>query len=90
MIFFFPVSVIQSNQTRSGPHPTLYLKGIVGILSGVSGTQHGADRSPPSSIEIKNSWSYVSIPLGLYVVHMNNFMFADNCKKKEMDEDGQL
>jgi len=83
---FFSVSVIQSNQIRSETHPTLYLKGIGGILSVVNGTQYGADSSPPS--KIKNNWIYVSTPSCLYVVHRNNFVFADNCKKQELDEFG--
>ena len=42
---FFSISLIQSNRTYSGSHPSLYLKGIGGNLSGVNGTQHGTDRS---------------------------------------------
>jgi hypothetical protein len=64
------------------------MKMIGGILPGVNGTQYGADRSPPS-IKIKNNWSHVSTPSCLYVAHRNNFMFADNCKKQELDESGR-
>jgi hypothetical protein len=42
-------------QNVSGAHPASYPMGTAGFSLGV-------DHSPPSSAEVKNAWSYISIP----------------------------
>jgi hypothetical protein len=56
---FSPLHVIQ---TVSGAHPASYPMGTVGSFPGVKRTRCEADRSPPSSAEVKKMWIYTSTP----------------------------
>jgi hypothetical protein len=47
-------------QTGSGTHPASYPMGIRGSFFGMKRPGREADRSPPSSAEVKNAWSYAS------------------------------
>jgi hypothetical protein len=49
-------------QTGSGAHPASYPRVPGALSSGVKRPGREADHSPPSSPEIKNAWSYTSIP----------------------------
>jgi hypothetical protein len=60
------------------------LKGIGGILSSMELTAH---LHPTSRLRIIGAMSLLPPPL-LYVVHMNNLIFVDDCKKQELDEFG--
>jgi hypothetical protein len=48
-------------QTGSGTHPASYTMGTRGSFPGGE-VEREADHSPPSSVEIKNAWSYTSTP----------------------------
>jgi hypothetical protein len=48
--------------TGSGAHPASYPLGTGGLSLVVEHPRHEADHSPPSSAEVKNSWSYTSTP----------------------------
>jgi hypothetical protein len=41
-----------------------------------------ADHSLPSSAEIKNVWSYTSIPTYLHDIHRDNFTFTFTLKER--------
>jgi len=43
-------------------HPASYLMVTVGTFAEGKAARHEADHSPPSSAEVKNAWSYTSIP----------------------------
>jgi hypothetical protein len=45
-----------------GAHPASYPVGIRGSFPGCKAAGDEADHSPPSSTEVKNAWSYTSIP----------------------------
>jgi hypothetical protein len=47
----------------SGTHPASYSMGNRGFFLGVKQPGREADHSPSSSAEVKNAWSYTSIPL---------------------------
>jgi len=56
-------------QTDSGAHPVSYPMGKRGSLLWVKAAGGEADHSPTSSAEVKDAWSYTSIPLiSLYSV----------------------
>jgi len=59
----FPFS--KTVQTGLGPiqPPSQWLSEFT---SGVKRLQHEADRSPPTSAEVKNQWSYTSTPIRLH------------------------
>jgi hypothetical protein len=45
-------------QTGSGAHPASYPMGTEGSFSGIKRPGRETDHSPPSSAEVKNTWSY--------------------------------
>jgi hypothetical protein len=49
-------------QNGSGAHPASYAMGTRGFSLGLKQPGLEADHSPPSSAEVKNAWSYTSIP----------------------------
>jgi hypothetical protein len=55
---------------------------VPGVVSpGVKRLEHGADHSPPSSAEVKNTWHYTSTPHYVFmewclVKHRDNFTFS--------------
>jgi hypothetical protein len=49
-------------ETGSGAYPTPYSMGTRGFFPGVKRPGREADRTPPSSAEVKNAWSYISTP----------------------------
>jgi hypothetical protein len=49
-------------QNGSGAHPASYPMGTSGSFHGVKQPEREADHSPPSSVEVKNAWSYTSTP----------------------------
>jgi hypothetical protein len=49
-------------QTGSGANPSFYPVGTGSSLPGIRRPGNEADHSPPSSAEVKNAWSYTSIP----------------------------
>jgi hypothetical protein len=49
-------------QNGSGTHPASYPMGTRGSFPGVKRPGREADHPPPSSAEVKNAWSYTSIP----------------------------
>jgi hypothetical protein len=63
--------------TGSGAHPASYPVGTCGSLPGGKVAGREADHLPPSSVEIKNEWSYTSTPhyfMTRYLVkHRDNF-----------------
>jgi hypothetical protein len=63
-------SLLQTVQTGSGA--TQYW----GYFQGAKRTEPEVDRSPPSSIEVKNDWSHTSVPhLRLHDVDWDKFTF---------------
>jgi len=70
-------------QNSSGAHPPSYLIGTRGLSLGIKGLGHEADHSPPTSVEVKNAWSYTSIPQYTFmawclVKHRYNLTFTFN------------
>jgi hypothetical protein len=69
-------------QTGSGAHPASYTMGIKGSFPGSKWPGRDADHSPPFSAEVKNAWSYTSIPQYAFMVlcsvtkkkHRDNFI----------------
>jgi hypothetical protein len=49
-------------QIGSGAHPAPYPMGTRDSYPGEKRPGHEADHSPPPSAEVKNVWSYTSIP----------------------------
>jgi hypothetical protein len=49
-------------QTVSGAHSSSYPVGSRGSFPEVKQPEREADQSPPSSVEVKNAWSYTSTP----------------------------
>jgi hypothetical protein len=67
-------------QNGSGAHPASYPRGTRGFFLGGKAEGREADHSPPSSVEIKNAWSYTSSPQRVFmawclVKHRDNFTF---------------
>jgi hypothetical protein len=61
-------------------HPASYPMGTRDSFPGVKRPGREADHSPPSSAEVKNAWSYTSIPQYVFmawcsVKHRDNFTF---------------
>jgi hypothetical protein len=50
-------------QICSGAHPAYYQVGTWGYFSGMMQPAREINCSPTSSAEVKNAWSYTSIPL---------------------------
>ena len=57
------VSVFQNLQTSTGTHPESHSVGAEEFFPGVERSERDGDHSSPSSAEVKNEWSCVSIPL---------------------------
>jgi hypothetical protein len=53
-------SVHHHVQNGSGIHPPSYPMGIGSSFPGVKRPGREADHSPPTSVEVKNAWSYIS------------------------------
>jgi hypothetical protein len=49
-------------QTDSGSHPASYPISTEALSPSVKGPEHETTNLPPSRAEIKNAWSYTSIP----------------------------
>jgi hypothetical protein len=65
-------------QTCSGAHPASYPMGTGGSYTRVNVAKHEADQSPLSSAEVKNTCSYTSTSLYIFMVwclvkHKDNF-----------------
>jgi hypothetical protein len=60
-------SLCHSVQTGYGAHPASYPVAKVDSSSGVKRLEHEADRSPPSSAEVKNAWIYISTPQYIFM-----------------------
>jgi hypothetical protein len=56
------ISMKNWKKTDSGANPASYPMGTGGSFTGVKRPGRDADQSPPSSAEVKNMWSYTSIP----------------------------
>jgi len=61
-------------QTSSGDHQSPYSVGTW-FLAGVAWLGHDVDHSPPSSTKVTNEWVYTFIPIFLYGVDRDNFIF---------------
>jgi hypothetical protein len=61
-------SVHHSIQTSSGAHPASYPVGTRVLSVGVQWPGYEANHSLPSSAEVKNAWSYISMPLYVCMV----------------------
>jgi hypothetical protein len=71
-------SVGIATRLRAGRPPIQWVPGALSL--GVKRPEHEVDHSPPSSAEVKNAWSYTSIPLYVFmawclVKHRDNFTF---------------
>jgi hypothetical protein len=55
-------SLLHRVQTGSGTHPASYPRGTRGSFPGVKQPRREADHSLPSSVKVKNAWSYTSTP----------------------------
>jgi hypothetical protein len=76
-IFLFTTA----SRTALGPTqpPIQWVSGALSL--GVKRSGHEADHSPPSSAEVKNSWSYTSTPQYVFMAwcllkHRDNFTFT--------------
>jgi hypothetical protein len=56
------LSLLHVVQTGSGTHPASNPMGTGGSFPGVKRPGREVDHSPPSSAEVKNTWSYISTP----------------------------
>jgi hypothetical protein len=70
-----------SVQTGSGAHSPSYLMGTRGSFVEIKRSGREADYSHPSSVEVKNAWSYTSTPQYVFmawclVKHRDNFTFT--------------
>lgn len=55
-------SLLQNINTDSGSPPSLLFSGYIGaVASSVKWPRHEADRTPPSSTNVKNLWSYTPL-----------------------------
>ena len=62
------------SQTGPGAHPASYSVGAEGSSLEVKRQGYEVDQSPPTSVEVKNEWSYtVTPPTCLHGVDMGNF-----------------
>jgi len=67
-------------QTGSRAHPVSYSMGTGASFPGIKRPGRKADHSPASTAEVKNTWSYISTALYVFMVwclvkHMDNFTF---------------
>jgi hypothetical protein len=62
------LSLLHVVQTGSGVHPTSYPMGMGALFPGVKRPGREADRSPPASAEVKNTWIYTSTPPYVFTV----------------------
>jgi len=70
---YFPSTTVRPS---SGAHQTSYSMGT-GFFSGVKRPKRFVDHCPPYSAEVKNEWSYTSIPvLCLHDVDSHGFTFV--------------
>jgi hypothetical protein len=61
------LTLLQNIHNGSGDHLSSYLMVPVGSFPGCKAAGREADNSPPTSVEVKNVWSYICTPLNLYV-----------------------
>jgi hypothetical protein len=54
------LTIMSRQALRSTQPPTQWVLGVLSL--GIKWPVHEADHSPPSSAEVKNAWSYTSIP----------------------------
>ena len=72
-------SFLLKTQTGPGAQPASYSMGAEGSSLEVTRQGYEVDQSPPTSVEVKNEWSYTAtIPTSLYGVDMGNFTFFFN------------
>jgi hypothetical protein len=55
-------SLHNHNQTGCEAHPTTYVMGVGALYEGVKQPEREAGHSSPSSVHVKNAWSYTSTP----------------------------
>ena len=68
-------SVLQIVHTVSGTHITSHVK-ETGAFPQSSVWDHDPEISPPSSVKVKNEWSYISAPpIRLHGLNRDNFIF---------------
>jgi hypothetical protein len=60
---FLEFSLLHIVQTGSEAHPVAYPLGTGGSSPELQRPEREADHSPPTSAEVKNSWSYTSTSL---------------------------
>jgi hypothetical protein len=61
------LSLLHIVQTGSGVHRTSYKMGTGGSFTGVKRQGREADKSPPTSAEVKKMWIYTCTPLYVYM-----------------------
>jgi hypothetical protein len=65
-------SVLHHVQTGSGAHPASFPMGTGVSFLGLKRPEREADRSPPSSADVKNAWRYTStLPMRLHGVMLS-------------------
>jgi hypothetical protein len=62
------ISPLHIIQTSSGTHPGSYPMGTGGLSPGVKRPGREADRSPPTSAEVNNTWIYTATTLYVFMV----------------------
>ena len=71
--------ILQNFQAGSGVHPTPCLVGSGGSFSGVKWPTRKVNQAPPSSVEVKNEWSYTSTPSISFLAWLEqNFTFLSH------------
>jgi len=74
----------QNFSSGSEPHPASYSMGTGVVSRRVERPGRDADHSPPSSVEIKNEWSYTStLPMRLHGVFRDNHTFLPTLHRQD-------
>jgi hypothetical protein len=77
-------SLLQNVQTPSGAHPASYATGTKNFFPlEAQWCRHEDYHTPPSSVMVKNEWSYTSAPpIHIHAVDWANYSFLWNCTQK--------
>jgi len=69
-------SLLKNAQTGSEAHSVSYLMDTLGPLPGIRQPGCEVNHSTPSSAEVKNGWSDISLPVCLHGMERDTFTFT--------------
>jgi len=76
-------STYRNVETSAGAHLASYLIRIEDSFPRVKPPERAADHSPPSTVEVKNDWSYTSTPpIRLHGVYKDTFIVYKSHKQE--------